>query len=60
MKIEKLIKFLESYNRWRRGAKMKQPHPQKLGLAIDEAVEILKKLAVTNEIAKELNKNKKL
>ncbi len=37
-----LIKRLEEYNRWRRGADIPQPCPEQLGKDIDEAVRILK------------------
>lgn len=41
MKIEKAIKVLTTYNKWRRGAEIPQPNPTEIGLAIDK---ILKKL----------------
>ena len=41
MKIEKAIKILTTYNKWRRGADIQQPHPTEIGLAIDK---ILKKI----------------
>ena len=41
---EKLIAYLEKFNKWRRGcAYHLQPHPKKVGDAIDQAVEMLKK-----------------
>ena len=40
---EKLIAFLEKFNKWRRGcAYQRMPHPKKVGDAIDQAVEMLK------------------
>lgn len=40
---EKLIAYLEKFNKWRRGcAYQPQPHPKKVGDAIDQAVETLK------------------
>ena len=42
---EKLIAYLEKFNKWRRGcAYHLQPHPKKVGDAIDQAVEMLKKM----------------
>ena len=40
---EKLIAFLENYNRWRRGSYLhEQPVPEELGQCLDQAVELLK------------------
>ena len=40
---EKLIAFLENYNRWRRGLYLhEQPAPEELGQCLDQAVEMLK------------------
>jgi hypothetical protein len=40
---EKLIAFLENYNRWRRGSyRHEQPVPEELGQCLDQAVEMLK------------------
>ena len=42
---EKLIAFLENYNRWRRGSyRHEQPVPEELGRCIDQTVEVLKKM----------------
>ena len=42
MKIEKAIKVLKIYNKWRRGADIPQPHPTEIGLAIDKILKELK------------------
>lgn len=42
MKIEELIKTLEEYNNWRRGAKTKMIAPAIIGEAIDEAIKVIK------------------
>ena len=42
MKIEKAIKILTTYNKWRRGADIPQPHPTEIGLAIDKILKELK------------------
>lgn len=40
---EKLIAFLENYNRWRRSSYLyEQPVPEELGQCLEQAVEILK------------------
>ncbi len=42
---EKLIAFLENYNRWRRGSYLHdQPVPEELGQCLDQAVEMLKSM----------------
>ena len=42
---EKLAAYLEKFNKWRRGcAYQRMPHPKKVGDAIDQAVEMLKKM----------------
>ena len=42
---EKVIAYLEKFNKWRRGcAYQSQPHPKKVGDAIDQAVDMLKKM----------------
>ena len=42
---EKLIAFLENYNRWRRGSYLhEQPVPEELGQCLDQAVDLLKKM----------------
>ena len=42
---EKLIAFLENYNRWRRGSYLhEQPVPKELGQCLDQAVDLLKKM----------------
>jgi hypothetical protein len=42
---EKLISFLENYNRWRRGSYLhEQPVPEELGQRLDQAVDLLKKM----------------
>lgn len=41
--LPKLIAYLEKFNKWRRGcAYQPQPHPKKVGDAIDQAIEVLK------------------
>ncbi len=48
MTRKQLIAFLESYNKWRRGEIYEvMPDPKELGLAIDEAVKLLKSLDKT-------------
>lgn len=42
MKIEKAIKTLTTYNKWRRGAEIPQPNPTEIGLAIDKILKELK------------------
>lgn len=43
--LPELIAFLENYNRWRRGSDIdEQPVPEELGLCIDQAVDMLKKM----------------
>lgn len=37
-----LIKRLEYYNKWRRGAEVEQPIPEQVGKDIDEAIKRLK------------------
>lgn len=40
---KKVIAYLEKFNKWRRGcAYQPQPHPKKVGDAINQAVEMLK------------------
>ena len=47
---EKLIAYLEKFNKWRRGcAYQLQPHPKKVGDAIDQAVEMLKTMNKTSK-----------
>lgn len=43
MTDSKAISILETYNRWRRGEKIEQPHPRLIGVAIDHAVKRLKR-----------------
>ena len=40
--IQGLIETLENFNKWRRGAEMPMPNPTAIGIAIDDAIEILK------------------
>jgi hypothetical protein len=49
MTTPETIKFLENYNRWRRGADIPQPDPKELGKAIDHAIMVMKAAMVTNE-----------
>ncbi len=39
MKLNKAIKTLAIYNKWRRGADIKQPEPKLIGEAIDRVIE---------------------
>jgi hypothetical protein len=41
MKVKKAKKTLEHYNKWRRGADIKQPEPKKIGEAIETAIELM-------------------
>ena len=43
--LHELIAYLEKFNKWRRGcAYQPQPHPKKVGDAIDQAVDLLKSM----------------
>jgi hypothetical protein len=44
MEIEEIIKRLEYYNEWRRGADTKMPRPKDIGKTIDAAIAELKKI----------------
>lgn len=44
MTLNEAIKILEVYNRWHRGADIKQPNPKLIGEAIDIAIHQLKQL----------------
>lgn len=48
--MEKTIEFLESYNKWRRGAEMPQPNPTDIGVAIDELIKDYKRLSNERDI----------
>lgn len=41
--IQKAVKLLQRYNRWRRGADIPMPQPKEIGKAIDTAIEYIKK-----------------
>lgn len=45
MTTKQALKILKRYNRWRRGADIKQPCPREIGEAIDIAIEVLKEKA---------------
>jgi hypothetical protein len=42
MTKEETIDILRQYNEWRRGAEIDQPHPTTIGIAIDNAIKLLK------------------
>lgn len=42
MKVKEIIKYLHSYQKWRRGADMPCPNPKELGIAIDGAIRELR------------------
>lgn len=44
MTLDECIETLQNYNDWRRGSDTDQPDPKKIGIAIDTAIENLKKL----------------
>jgi hypothetical protein len=44
MTIEKTCQILKRFNRWRRGAEIKQPCPKQIGLAIESAIKHLKSI----------------
>jgi hypothetical protein len=43
MTDDKASSILETYNKWRRGAKIEPPHPRLVGIAIDHVVKKLKR-----------------
>ena len=38
MKVKEIIKYLDNYQKWRRGADIPMPAPKELGIAIDGAI----------------------
>lgn len=44
MTLKEAIKELEYYQKWRRGADIKQPDPKKIGEVLDIAINILKNM----------------
>ena len=42
MKIKKIINHLHYFQKWRRGANIKQPNPTEIGKAIDGAIRELR------------------
>lgn len=43
MPYEPMMKVLHVYQKWRRGGKGKMPHPYVTGIAIDNAIRLLRK-----------------
>lgn len=43
MKIKDVLEIFKTYNKWRRGAEIPMPEPQKIGQAIDSAIEYMEK-----------------
>lgn len=39
----KAVRMLKKYNRWRRGAEIKQPDPKEIGQAIDDIINYFSK-----------------
>jgi hypothetical protein len=48
MKIDEIIKRLEYYNEWRRGADTEMPRPKEIGKTIDAAIKEVKKINKKN------------
>lgn len=42
MKVKEIIKYLHTYQKWRRGADLPMPNPKELGIAIDGAIRELR------------------
>ena len=42
MKVKEIIKYLNNYQKWRRGADLPMPNPKELGIAIDGAIRELR------------------
>ena len=41
MTLQEVIDYLKYYNNWRRGAEVKMPNPEKIGLSLDYAIKYL-------------------
>ena len=44
MTLQEALKHLEYYQKWRKGADIKQPDPKKIGESLDIAINILKNM----------------
>ena len=44
MTEKEALKVLHTYQKWRRGAKIPQPAPKEIGIAIDVAIRTMKKV----------------
>ena len=42
--LDKTIKELHTFQKWRRGAKTQMPNPKELGKTLDNAIKILRKV----------------
>lgn len=52
-----LIRRLHNYIKWRRGDRIKAPHPKEVGLILDDCIRILRKLS-DEQVNKILNEKK--
>ena len=57
MNVTEIADKLEYYNEWRRGADTKMPNPKKLGIAIEEAVKVLREVEAKNKRDEEVGRN---
>ena len=54
--LDKTIKELHTFQKWRRGANIEMPSPKEIGITIDNAIKILRKQK-RNELGRFIKNN---